>query len=57
LSATKEDEVKKSVVVKLPVTIDVDPKKHTYSIEYGKVAPVIFEDGIKIQFSFGDEKK
>ena len=52
----KEVTVKKSVVLKLPVTIDVDPEKKTYSIEYGKVSPIKFKDGTKVLLQFSAEQ-
>jgi hypothetical protein len=48
--------LKKSVVLKLPVTIDVDTEKKTYSIKYGKVPPIKMKDGIQILLNFGGEK-
>lgn len=44
--------MKKSVVLKLPVTIDLDKKEKTYSIKYGKVAPIKFKDGTKVELNF-----
>jgi hypothetical protein len=48
--------VKKSVVLKLPITIDVDEKKKTYSIKYGEVAPISFKDGTKVVLQFGESR-
>jgi hypothetical protein len=48
--------VKKSVVLKLPITIDVDPEKKTYSIEYGKVPPIEMKDGTKVLLQFSAEQ-
>jgi hypothetical protein len=46
--------MKKSVVLKLPVTIDLDKEEKTYSIKYGKVAPIRFKDGTKVELKFGE---
>jgi hypothetical protein len=48
----KEVTVKKRAIVKLPVVIDVNPKKKTCSIEYGEVAPIVLKDGTKVFFQF-----
>jgi hypothetical protein len=52
----KEVTVKKSVVLKLPITIDVDREKKTYSIEYGKVPPIKMKDGTKVVLQFSAEQ-
>jgi hypothetical protein len=52
----KEVTVKKSVVLKLPVTIEVDPETKTYLIKYGKVPPIKFKDGIKFELQFGEKQ-
>ncbi len=49
--------MKKSVILKLPITIDVDPEKKTYSIEYGKVPPIKFkENDMKVLLQFSAEQ-
>jgi hypothetical protein len=44
--------MKKSVVLKLPVTIEIDSEKKTCSIEYGKVPFVKMDDGSEVELKF-----
>jgi hypothetical protein len=51
-TTTKENTMKKRLIVKLPLTIDMDPKTKACSIEFGKVPPIVFKDGTKIRLQF-----